>query len=446
MKNNLCISCNNDYSKIIDDETNINSFCDCIKISSTEYIKIKDSLEISTSFVELKEKEEKELEEEELKEEVLEEEELKEEECDIKNFLNRICIEKNIAISNAEDIINKIKKGIDNKELNSIFLNITGEQKKDIEVYDQDIIYQITSTYNQNNKNYSKISKINLKECEKRLKEFCGLSEDESLIIFKVDIHYEGLLTSNVEYEIYNPINLEKLDLNICNNLTFEISIPVNINEEELYKYNTSSDYYNDKCNPFTSENGSDIIIKDRLNEFIINNLSLCEIDCKLIRYDNINKYTLCDCEIKKEINIRDDYIFDKDKFIKSLLFSDIKSFLNLDVMKCYYILFKKSGLIRNIGNYILLFSFFIYIITIIIFLSKGYKSIINQINNIIIGNKKNKNRPEHEIEKNRKIIKKQNTVIVIKYYETESETNKKIEKAKNKKKLKNINIPPKKT
>ena len=63
MKYNLCISCNNDYSKIIDDETNINSFCDCIKISSTEYIKIKDSLEISTSFVELKEKEEKELEE-----------------------------------------------------------------------------------------------------------------------------------------------------------------------------------------------------------------------------------------------------------------------------------------------------------------------------------------------------------------------------------------------
>ena len=59
-----------------------------------------------------------------------------------------------------------------------------------------------------------------------------------------------------------------------------EISIPVKINEKNLFKYNSSDDYYNDKCYAYTTEMGTDITLKDRRNEYQNNNMSLCEYNC----------------------------------------------------------------------------------------------------------------------------------------------------------------------
>ena len=50
-----------------------------------------------------------------------------------------------------------------------------------------------------------------------------------------------------IEYEVYSPLNgnkLEKLNLTLCKDIRIEISIPVIINDD-INKYNTSSDYYN---------------------------------------------------------------------------------------------------------------------------------------------------------------------------------------------------------
>ena len=45
----------------------------------------------------------------------------------------------------------------------------------------------------------------------------------------------------------------------------------------------------------------TDIILQDRRNEFIQNNLSLCEKKCEYIKYDLNTKKTICECFIKKE-------------------------------------------------------------------------------------------------------------------------------------------------
>ena len=53
--------------------------------------------------------------------------------------------------------------------------------------------------------------------------------------------------TQKVEYEVYYPLyneTLIKLDLKKCQGMKVDISIPVNINENNLDKYNKSSDYY----------------------------------------------------------------------------------------------------------------------------------------------------------------------------------------------------------
>ena len=72
-----------------------------------------------------------------------------------------------------------------------------------------------------------------------------------------------------IEYEIYYPIynnnNLIKLNLSICNKIN--INIPIIINENDIDKYNISSNYYKDIC--YKSKSNIDIIINDRKEEYI---------------------------------------------------------------------------------------------------------------------------------------------------------------------------------
>jgi len=64
--------------------------------------------------------------------------------------------------------------------------------------------------------------------------------------------------------------------------------------------------------------------------------------------------------------------------------FINITSITNIDVLKCYKNIFTKNGLIKNYGNYIMLFIILIYIISLIYFKIEGYGSFIKKINIII--------------------------------------------------------------
>lgn len=57
--------------------------------------------------------------------------------------------------------------------------------------------------------------------------------------------------------------------------------------------------------------------------------------------------------------------------------------------MKCYYTLFKKQGLIKNLGNYIISIIILIEIFLCIIFKVKGYYNLKNKID-LMIDNKIN--------------------------------------------------------
>ena len=81
--------------------------------------------------------------------------------------------------------------------------------------------------------------------------------------------------------------------------MKIEISIPVIINDI-LDKYDPKNDYYNNICTKATSKYNTDITIYDRRNEFIKNNMSLCEDNCELIDYDYNNNKAKCSCKVKK--------------------------------------------------------------------------------------------------------------------------------------------------
>ena len=136
------------------------------------------------------------------------------------------------------------------------------------------------------------------------IKKKYNIDKNLTLIILKIDYYIEGLLIPIIFYEVYHPINKSKLELNYCSNTHIDLTIPVSIKEEELYKYEPNSGYYNTTiCFPATSDYKTDIIINDRINIYIDKNLNLCENDCQYKGYNDITKESICKCKVKKEMS-----------------------------------------------------------------------------------------------------------------------------------------------
>ena len=95
------------------------------------------------------------------------------------------------------------------------------------------------------------------------------------MIIFKIDYFKKDASIPVIGYEIYHPISKKKLNLSYCNeeNIKFNYDIPVSIDEDNLLKYDPKNEYYSDECIPSTSDNGTDILLNDRQNEFNDNNI-----------------------------------------------------------------------------------------------------------------------------------------------------------------------------
>ena len=238
---------------------------------------------------------------------------------------------------------------------------------------------------------------------EIELKKKYNINLNESLLIFKVDIDIEGYSIPIVEYEIYHPITKKKLDLNYCKEDKINIDIPINIGENEIFKYNPKSEYYKDICSPYTTQYNTDITLKDRQSEFINNNMTLCEEDCNFISYNFSLKKVNCECDIKFSIKDLSEIKIDKEK-IKSKF--NIKNLINIKVIKCYKLLFSKYGLLYNIGSYILLSIIFIFKICLLIFTTKGFNSLKKEIKMFLVEDKINVDKSTIDL-KEKKIQKK---------------------------------------
>ena len=299
--------------------------------------------------------------------------------CDILSFLNSSCITDYLTEDNQINNINNIKKAIGDNSIYFLLDNIT-QGGNDITIKESNIKYQISSSWNQNNNNDKNISNIRLGKCENILKEKYNISLDIPLLIFKLDIDMEGYSAPAVEYEIYNPITKEKLNLKYCNDEQISMSIPVSIDENELFKYNLKSEFYNDICSTYTTNYKTDITLNDRQKEFINKNMTLCENDCHYDSYDYILKKVECKCDVKYRIKELYEIKIDKDKLKASL---NIKNLVNIKVLKCYKKVFTKNGLFYNIGSYILLSIIFLYIVSLIYLIIKDYSMLKKDIDEI---------------------------------------------------------------
>ena len=231
------------------------------------------------------------------------------------------------------------------------------------------IIVTLTTPENQKNQENKNITTIDFKECETKVKEHYGIND--TLYIIKIDKEIPGMKIPKIEYEIYynnEKGELTKLDLSVIEGCAVDISIPVKIEEGDIEKYDTQSEYYNSICSKSTSESGTDITLSDRKNEFIDNNMTLCEEGCKLSGYNKTTEKVKCSCEIKVSLPLIDDITFDKNKLRDSII--DIKNIMNIEIVKCYKRVFEKNSLKKNYGLFIFSTITFLFLICMIKFYS----------------------------------------------------------------------------
>jgi hypothetical protein len=329
-----------------------------------------------------------------------------------------------------DDIIKYIREDIIKHHLDDLISDVI-EEKEDKIIQEENALYQITTSENQNNNKYTNVSSIKLGECEDILKDVYDC-KNETLIILKIDYQITGLLIPIIGYEVYHPRNKSKLDLSYCDQSKINYNIPVKIDEDNLFKYNPNSDYYTDECNIYTTENGTDILLNDRKEEFSENNMSLCENLCEYTGYDSENKKALCECGIRyKELYLSE---LDNDPNLLANDFVMNNETSNIGSLKCYQTLFSKEGLLKNIGSYILLFIIIFHLSSIIFFYKCGKAILENTIQEIIENKEKIEKleKKEKNSNKNKKneISSKMNNKMNIKM----KISNKKINNSKNRK------------
>ena len=259
------------------------------------------------------------------------------------------------------------------------------------------------------------VSIVDLSECSTILKNKYNLSKEEDLIIVKGDFLQqlsEQYIGSQVDYQIFSTSLGAFLPLNYCKKEGTPVTVTSSFNSSLFfgdfqYKVNQTtyegydifdpkSSFYNDICTPFTNENGNDVLLDDRRNDYFSETYNLCEKNCIFMGYNaSINMYT-CNCTIKEQVNDKSDEEYKitpmeipPDFFKRSIGYSNIKIF------KCASEVFSIRGQKMNFGSYILFICFLLFVFSIAIY-SCSSKQMDKIFKNLIKPEQKRNNHPSN--------------------------------------------------
>ena len=310
-----------------------------------------------------------------------------------------LSVNSNQDCTKEEILKNQCKGKISSEQIKDIYNELISRiiPKVNKEIETQNVIVQLSTLEELKNNNYPNASSIDLGECEQRLMEQEGLFNEKYLIIFKIDIKSPDLLSTYVQYEIYNLVTLELISLEVCKDIPISVSVPVNLDEstksiyDSLSKsgynlFNLNDSFYNDICSTYTTENGTDLTLADRKNLIYDNNgnISLCQDGCTFESYNLTTKKAKCNCSVQVEETITEieKIKFDKNEFVNSF-FNTLKN-SNFLVLKCYKLVFSALGQKNNIGSYIMSGITFLFIILLFIYIFNGNSKLNIHIQNIL--------------------------------------------------------------
>ena len=170
--------------------------------------------------------------------------------------------------------------------------------------------------------------------------------------------------------------------------------IPITLNEEtqKLYDnlrengydlFNENDSFYTDICTSYKSENGTDVLLSDRKNDFYNTNETTCQANCKYSAYSSESKYLKCECSVTSdEIDTVEPQKLRGETAYK--IFYEVLKYSNFGVLKCYKLVFNFDYFKKNYGSIIAFIYFLIYIIFVIIYIIRGLSPLKIDISNLI--------------------------------------------------------------
>jgi hypothetical protein len=224
-------------------------------------------------------------------------------------------------------------------------------------------------------------------DCYEQIKKENNISENEELIIAKVDLTSQKIETPSI-YAFYDPITGEKLDSSSCQKVTVEEDLKKNekfnnlkskdelveLLEQGIDVFNCkNNEFFSNICYSYKSPNGKDIPLKARLKKYCPN-ITLCDTGCDSVGVDLAKMRVKCECKFIDLVDINkigDNYIT---RAISDVI--DIISELNIAVVKCFKDIFNKEKFKGCTGGFIILVLFLGQIICYIKFAVDGLYSI----------------------------------------------------------------------
>jgi hypothetical protein len=131
---------------------------------------------------------------------------------------------------------------------------------------------------------------------------------------------------------------------------------------------NSSHPFFNDICFSYSTDEGSDMVLRDRISD-VYQNFSICDSGCE---YESVNTEQMtvaCSCSVAN--NIDSDESEDTGTNVKNILLNLFED-STFGVIKCYNLVFNVSNKSNNIGFWLFTLIIIAHIPLYIKFFDKG--------------------------------------------------------------------------
>ena len=296
------------------------------------------------------------------------------------DILNNNCKEKEITVEQAKEIYEILKN------------NLTKEYSNKTTIKTSNFIFQLISLEEQKDNIKENISYIDFGECENILKK----KTSNLLVMLKTDIKENKYSSTYVQYEIYDSLTGNKINLTECQDMNIDIYIPTTLDNNSLYLFNDLKDngynifdindsFYNNICGTYTTINGKDILLSDRIEDIYNPTIEKyhCQENCDIKSYIDEYKKILCECPLEEEeikIDVEEQNFHQK--FLSS--FTNTWKSSNFLVVKCFIYFLNFITIINNKGCIIMSTIIIIFIIFMLIYCFKGQQQLNELIKKIL--------------------------------------------------------------
>ena len=347
----------------------------------------------------------------------------------------------------------KNNTGIYNVIVGKMLSDYSTSDKMQVIGGENNMIYQLTKNKNEldllkdNNlpDNYT-LSIIDLGECETKLKEAYGLNENDDLIIVKQQKLSDKSSEKDIQFEVFEPYNMTKLNLSLCSGTDINIYVKLELSPEtealndELQKlgfsmFDINNRFYTDLCTPFKTSRKTDMILSDRIEDIYNNADAQCQPNCEFSGYLSGAQYLNCTCSVDiKEVKETVRYEkFKPKKLYES--FIDVLKYSNYKILRCYKLIGSKRMITKNIGNIFLIILFIVYIYSLTSYICRGVNSLKSRVIKQMIKDKEDE-------KEDKKVFFEETTK---KQKPKNNKLKKQSKSEKNKKSKKKLQSPPKK-